>query len=173
MLNEFQSDIDAVQRIDAVPRILEVICRTTGMGFSDIARVTENRWVCCAVRDEIKFGLEPGGELKVETTICDEIRKGGEAVVIDEVKIDEAFSGHPTPAVYGFQSYISMPIVLSDGSFFGTLCAIDPHPAKLKNPQTIGMFKLFSELISAHLNAVERLERIKSLFGLRATGRRT
>ena len=34
--------------------------------------------------------------------------------------------------MYGFQSYISTPIFLKDGSFYGTLCAIDPRPAKLK-----------------------------------------
>ena len=162
MSNDFQRDIDAVQRIDAVPRILEVICRTTGMGFSAVARVTEDRWICCAVRDEIKFGLAPGGELKVETTICDEIRDSGEAVVIDQVSQDAAYCQHPTPAMYGFQSYISMPIVLADGTFFGTLCAIDPRPAKLKTPETVGMFKLFAELIAAHLNAVERLDRTET-----------
>jgi signal transduction histidine kinase len=50
-----------------------------------------------------------------------------------------------------------MPIVLADGSFWGTLCVIDPRPARLNNPETIGMFKLFAELIGFHLNASERL----------------
>jgi signal transduction histidine kinase len=50
-----------------------------------------------------------------------------------------------------------MPIVLSDGTFFGTLCAIDPRPARLNTPQTVGMFKLFAELIATHLEAVDRL----------------
>jgi signal transduction histidine kinase len=70
---------------------------------------------------------------------------------------DAAFCGNHTPAQYGFQSYISMPIVLSNGTFFGTLCAIDPRPARLNNPQTIGMFKLFAELIATHLEAVDRV----------------
>jgi signal transduction histidine kinase len=156
-MHDFQSDISAIQSIDAVPRILEVICRTTGMDFSAVARVTDDRWVCCAVHDEIKFGLVPGGELKVETTICDEIRQDGEAIVIDHVAEDKTYRGHPTPAMYGFQSYISMPIILADGQFFGTLCAIDPRPARLKTPETIGMFKLFAELIATHLGAIERL----------------
>lgn len=155
--DEFQSDIDAVSRIDAVPRILEVVCRATGMGFAAVARVTEERWICCAVRDEISFGLAPGSELKVETTICDEIRASGRAVVIDHVAGHEVFCRHPTPAMYGFQSYISMPIVLADGAFFGTLCAIDPKPAKLNNPETVGMFRLFAELIATHLDAIQRL----------------
>jgi signal transduction histidine kinase len=157
MAPDLSADIAAVQGIAAVPRILEVVCRSTGMGFAAVARVTEQRWICCAVRDEIAFGLTPGGELKVETTICHEIRQSGEAVVIDSVADDLVFCGHHTPAQYGFQSYISMPIILGDGSFFGTLCAIDPRPARLNTPQTVGMFKLFAELIATHLDAANRL----------------
>ena len=157
MVTDFSADIAAVQGIAAVPRILEVVCRSTGMGFAAVARVTKQRWVCCAVRDEIEFGLVPGGELEVETTICHEIRQTHEAVVIDNVAEDATYCGHHTPAKYGFQSYISMPIILADGTLFGTLCAIDPRPARLNTPQTIGMFKLFAELIATHLEAVDRL----------------
>jgi signal transduction histidine kinase len=157
MDNDFADDIAAVQSIDAVPRILEIVCRSTGMGFAAVARVTEERWVCCAVRDDIEFGLQPGGELKVETTICHEIRQSHRAVVIDHVAEDEVFAGHHTPAMYGFQSYISVPITLADGRIFGTLCAIDPRPARLKNPETIGTFVLFAELIASHLDAFDRL----------------
>lgn len=157
MKTDLSADIAAVQGIAAVPRILEVVCRSTGMGFAAVARVTEQRWVCCAVRDEIEFGLVPGGELEVETTLCHEIRQSHEAVVIDNVAEDATYCGHHTPAKYGFQSYISMPIMLSDGTFFGTLCAIDPRPARLDTPQTIDMFKLFAELIATHLEAADRL----------------
>jgi signal transduction histidine kinase len=146
-----------IGRIDAIPRMLEVVCRTTGMGFAAVARVTETRWIACSVRDEIDFGLQAGGELKVETTICDEIRCSQRPVVIDHVAEDAVFHDHPTPALYGFQSYISLPIVLPDGTFFGTLCAIDPRPAQLNRPEIIGIFKLFAELIAFHLDAQLRL----------------
>jgi signal transduction histidine kinase len=157
MANDFEADIDAIRRIDAVPRILEVVCRSTGMGFAAVARVTDERWICCAVRDEIAFGLRSGDELKLETTICNEIRQSHQAVVIEHVAKDEAFDGHPTPAMYGFQSYLSMPIILADGSMFGTLCVLDPRPARLKNPETIGMFKLFAELIASQLDSAAKL----------------
>jgi signal transduction histidine kinase len=125
--------------------------------FSAVARVTDDRWITCAVRDEIAFGLVPGSELKLETTICNEIRQHHNPVVIDHVAEDEAFANHHTPAMYGFQSYISFPIMLKDGDFFGTLCAIDPRPAHLKNTQIMGMFRLFAELIAFHLDAQDRL----------------
>ena len=154
---DFQHDIDAIKGIEAVPTILEVVCRMTGMGFAAVARVTETRWIACQVLDTIEFGLKPGGELQVETTICHEIRQSGEPVIISEVDSDPAYCGHPTPAMYGFQSYISMPIRLPEGRFFGTLCAIDPRPARLQTPEVIGMFKLFAELIGYHLEAAEKL----------------
>ena len=137
--------------------MLEVICRTTGLGFAAVARVTEDRWIACAVRDEISFGLAPGGELPVTTTLCDAIRDSGRRVVIDHVEDDPIYRDHPTPKLYGFQSYISVPIRRRDGTFFGTLCAIDPKPAKLNTPETTGLFALFAELIGFHLDAGDRL----------------
>jgi PAS domain S-box-containing protein len=157
-----QAEVEAVGRISIVDNLLEVICRSTGMGFAAIARVTENRWIACSVRDEINFGLVPGGELQVETTICHEIRQSGLEVVIDHVEKDEAFCGHPTPALYGFQSYISFPIFRKDGSFFGTLCAIDPKPNRLNTPETIGMFRLFADLISFHLSVSDEFTLTKT-----------
>lgn len=152
-----QPDLAAIAGIDAVPQMLEVICRSTGMGFAAIARVTDAKWVCCASRDEIGFGLHAGGELVLETTICNEIRQHHEPVVIDDVAASGAYCSHHTPAQYGFRSYISFPIVRKDGSFWGTLCAIDPQPAKLDNAQMRGMFKLFADLVGFHLEADDRL----------------
>lgn len=131
------------------------------MGFAAVARVTEDHWVTCAVLDHIDFGLVPGSELELKTTICDEISQSKKAVVIDHVAQDPAFREHHTPLMYGFQSYISMPIVKRDGTFFGTLCAIDPKPAKLRNPAVIGMFELYADLISLHLNQLEVFDETK------------
>jgi transcriptional regulator with XRE-family HTH domain len=152
-INDIRADIKEISHMEIVPKILEIICRTTGMGFAAVARVTEESWIACSVQDEIQFGLKSGDELKLETTICNEIRQSHTAIIIDEVAKDPFFSSHRTPAMYGFKSYISMPIIRQDGTFFGTLCAIDPKPAKLNNPETINMFKLFADLISVHLNS--------------------
>jgi hypothetical protein len=54
---DIQSDVKAIGRISIVPMLLDVICRTTNMGFAAIARVTEDRWVTCSVLDKIAFGL--------------------------------------------------------------------------------------------------------------------
>ncbi len=151
-------EVEAVNQIPITQSLLEIVCNITGMGFAAIARVTDTQWVACSVRDEINFGLKEGGELKLETTICNEIRQLHEAVIIDNVDTDEKFRNHPTPAMYGFKSYISVPIFLKDKSFFGTLCAIDPNPSQLSTPFILGLFQRFAELIAFHLNAVTELD---------------
>ncbi|MES2485508.1 MAG: ATP-binding protein [Bacteroidota bacterium] len=154
----FQKDIEDIQQIPGIQAMLDVICTTTGMGFSAVARVTDDRWITCSARDDVGFGLKPGDELQVKTTICNEIRDRQQAVVIDNVSLDPLYHDHHTPAMYGLQSYISLPIVRKNGSFFGTLCAIDPHPRELKSNKIIEMFTLFCSLISFHLDAIDTHE---------------
>jgi signal transduction histidine kinase len=156
------ADVEKVKQIPIVQTVLEVICRSTGMGFAAVARVTEDRWVACSVQDEMGFGLKPGEELEIGTTICNEIRDSGQAVVIDHVDENEFYCGHPTPRIYGFKSYISLPITLKSGEFFGTLFAIDPKPNQLQNPRVIGMFHLFAELLAFHLDSISLMERTRT-----------
>ncbi|WP_036602321.1 GAF domain-containing sensor histidine kinase [Olivibacter sitiensis] len=154
---DIQADIEAIGNIPAVPNILEVICQSTGMGLAVIARVTEARWVACGVRDEISSELKPGGELDVENTICGEICETRQVVVIEDIDQEENPLWRKKLGKRNFRSYISVPIILKNGKFFGTLCAIDFKPANLNKPEIIGMFNLFAELIAAHLDTFEKL----------------
>ncbi|MFC0384586.1 sensor histidine kinase [Muricoccus vinaceus] len=160
--DDLRRDVESVARLDAVPSILDVVCRITGMRFAAVARVTEEHWVACRTLDSIGFGLRPGDELQIATTLCRETWQSGEPVVVGNVSESAAYCHHPVPAMHGFQSYISVPIILSDGRFFGTLCAIDPLPTRLENPETLGMFRLFAELIAAQLKADEELLRTRA-----------
>ncbi|MBN6151186.1 GAF domain-containing sensor histidine kinase [Xanthomonas sp. AmX2] len=166
---DLERDIAAIGRIAAVPTILQVVSRTTGMRFSAVARVTETTWTACAVYDQIAFGLAPGGQLQLESTICNEIRQSGNAVIFASASTDPVFSQHHTPKLYGFESYVSVPIRRPDGSFFGTLCALDPLPAKIDD-DTLAMLDLFAQLIGAHLEAEDRvLQRDTALADAEAT----
>ena len=148
-----ERDIALIARSEAVPTILEVMARTTGMRFTAVARVTDTKWTACAVYDQISFGLVPGSELVLESTICNEIRQHHEPVLFGQASEHPEFSRHPTPKLYGFESYVSIPIMLSDGTFFGTLCAIDPAPAKLDDSNILRTLQLFTRLIASQYEA--------------------
>ena len=156
-------DIAAIARIEAVPRLLKVLCETTGMGFAAVARVTDTQWVACAVEDRVSFGLTPGGELPVASTLCHDVRAADEAIFIDHASQDPVFCTHHTPRIYRIESYASVPIRLSDGEYFGNLCAIDAQPHKMREPKVIAMFELFAQLIALQLESDRQRERTESL----------
>jgi signal transduction histidine kinase len=163
-------DVAAVARIGAVPTILRVIAKTTGMRLALVARVTDDMWKACAVYDRMDFGLVPGGELEVASTLCSEVRDSKRPIVIDYASEDPVYRTHHTPKLYGIESYISVPIFLPDGTYFGNVCALDSRPTKLRDTETVAMFELYAELIALQLEAEQRQENTRAdLLDARAT----
>jgi signal transduction histidine kinase len=152
-------DINAIARIEALPTILEVLCDLTGMRFAAVARVTESSWTACAIKDAISFGLPVGGQLPIATTLCLESKHLNEPIAISNASTDPKYCDHHTPRIYKIESYVSVPIVLQNGRYFGNLCAIDPAPADVNNPKVIGIFTRFASLIAMALNNQEIRER--------------
>jgi signal transduction histidine kinase len=157
--HEFTEYVREIQQIGAVEQILETIAAITGLGFVAVAHVTDHSWTTCAVLDKLGFGLKVGDGLEVTTTLCDEVRATASVIVIDHVREDEQYRDHHTPRIYGFQSYFSIPIFRPDGTYFGTLCGLDPTPKILSAPATRSMLQLFAQLISKQLE-VERVHSV-------------
>jgi signal transduction histidine kinase len=155
-------DVATIGRISAVPAILQVISESTGMGFTAVARVTENSWTACAVLDKLNFGLGVGGELEVTTTLCHEIESSHDPVIIDHVSLDAQYRDHHTPRIYNFESYIAVPVFRSNGTFFGTICALDPKPAKLIGTSIEAMMTSFARLLALQIEAEENLQQAEA-----------
>ena len=164
-------DIAAIARIEAVPRLLRVLCETTGMGFATVARVTDDQWITCAVEDRVGFGLVPGAELPVASTLCSTVRASDASIFIDHASEDPVYCTHHTPRIYKIESYASVPIKLSTGEYFGNLCAIDAQPHKVSEPRITNMFELFAQLIALQLeNDRQRAQIESALIDERAAG---
>lgn len=150
--------IPLIARIAAVPSVLSACAATTGMGIAAVARVTQERWVAAAVLDQLGFGLEPGSELPIATTFCQTVRDTGDPVAFDDAATDATWRLSPIPTMYGIASYIAVPILLPDGTFWGTLCGFDPKPHVVSGPDTVRAFRLFADLVGFHIDAQRRLE---------------
>jgi GAF domain-containing protein len=153
--DDFAAEVAADGDNDAIRAILEEVCAVTDMGFAAVARVTDTRWIAAQMIDKLEFGLDPGDELDIKTTICDEIRDSGQTIIIDSVADNPDWRTHPVPIIYGFKSYVSIPLYLSDGSFYGTLCAIDPFPRRLTAPATVEILTGLAERTAAVLSAAK------------------
>jgi signal transduction histidine kinase len=150
------ADITTISRISAVPVVLQVIGELTGLRFAAVARVIDNTWIACAVLDRLDFGVQVGDELQLVSTLSDEIRRGQQSVVIDKVSEDPLNRDHP------FESYIAVPILRTDGRFFGTLCALDPDPAPLKSSTIQSTMESFARMLALQIEADENLQRTEA-----------
>lgn len=144
-------DVSIVSQLASVPTILKLICQNTGLGFAAVAKVTDHEWTACAVEDRIGFGLEAGGQLPLQTTLCYESRAAIQPIVVDRFSIDPTYRGHVTPETYRLESYVSVPIVLSNGFYFGNLCGIDRRAVRVSDAWTLDMFKVFASLIALQI----------------------
>lgn len=150
------ADIAAVAAIPMVAPILRVIADVTGMRFVCVARVTEDSWAACAVLDRIKVGIKPGDPLDVTTTLCRKVRTQQAPVVINHASLDPEYCDHPTPKLYNIESYLSFPLYRADGSYFGSLCAIDPLPRTVSDPAILRTMSMFAQLISLQIDGEKR-----------------
>lgn len=128
---------------------LAQVCALTTMRFAALGRITDTHWIACHVDDRIDFGLTPGQELELRMTVCDEVRQSGEMVVIDSVEGNPEWQEHPLPIFYGFKSYVSLPVRRSDGSLFGTLCALDVEPRTVSGNAVIAGLQQSASRIAA------------------------
>ncbi|MDQ4063747.1 MAG: PAS domain S-box protein [Actinomycetota bacterium] len=72
---------------------------------------------------------------------------------MENTKADPWFSSHPATVAHpNIGCYISVPVVMSDGALFGTLCAVDPEPRQLAQQQA----DLLAVLARVVATAIER-----------------
>ena len=156
--HDFQSDIEMLAASETVGTLLETVMLATDMRFAAVARVTTDRWVACRTVDEVNFGLSEGDEIGIDQTFCQSVRETSEKVMFNDVATDDVYRNHPIAAQFGIVSYASIPIFRSNGSFFGTLCAIDTEPRDVKHPRVVAMLEMFADIIGRSLETYERLE---------------
>jgi hypothetical protein len=137
----------------AVAELLTALCDITGMGFAVVAEVSADSWTARAVLDRLNLGIVNGSRLDISTTLCREVRRTRRAIVIDHAAVDARYAEHPTPKLYGFQSYISVPIFLANKEYFGNLCALHTRPGGVSDPRIQLMFHCYARLIAEHIDA--------------------
>ncbi len=146
--------------LDTVKPLLEVLCEVTGMRFAAVARVTGATWTVFASTDEIDWGISAGGEHASAAIVAGAAMVAGAAgtrtpIAIERVSADPRCGSRGGP-VYPIESYVSVPIVLESGLYFGNLCAMDAEPAKLAERRMLFICERFATLIAAQLDGRSR-----------------
>ncbi len=164
--------VAAIGRIDAVPILLEALCEVSGLRLAMVAHVSGKVWTVCALRDQLQLGIPLGVPLVLRTNLDLESQIPRASVVIEQASADPHCSKSVSDGLYQAESYISVPIFLPGGNYFGNLCAFDPSPLQLRQPLILTMFNRFAAIVASQLAQQLQGERERAaLLDERAAGK--
>ena len=106
---------------------LELACAVSGMRVALIGEVDAHHYEAVHALDRSGLGISAGLRLELANTFCRDVTSRQEPIWFGDHTADVRLRDSPLPALYGFRSYISVPVVLADGSVYGTLCTMDPE----------------------------------------------
>jgi PAS domain S-box-containing protein len=78
------------------------------------------------------------------------------------VRTDPKFSSHAAAELSpDIRSFIGVPVALSDGTFYGTLCAVDPEPRETLTRQQADLMEVLARLLATQIERQQAEEELR------------
>ncbi|MEP7762441.1 EAL domain-containing protein [Sanguibacter sp. 25GB23B1] len=106
-----------------VAELLRTAKEAIGLSVAFLTRMDGTVQHLQVVDSSIPFLFPEGARLKQETTFCQAILDGRLPAVIPDVREHPVAMALPAAKFPRLRSYVSVPVTLSDGTFYGTFCA--------------------------------------------------
>lgn len=115
-----------------IERTLGLAREQFGMDVTLLSEFIDGRQICRAIEgDRLSFGINEGDETPLAETYCQRLVAGRTDGLIPDAATDPGVRDLPATTEAGIGSYAGVPIRLSNGALFGTLCGLshEPKPA--------------------------------------------
>ncbi|WP_449105419.1 sensor domain-containing diguanylate cyclase [Pseudomonas mohnii] len=147
---------------NAAREVLAFLRRRLGFNLWMVTRTENDDWTVLHFEDQ-SYGVHPGQVFNWSDSFCSQMVKGNGPRIAPNSETVAAYVSAPIGKQLKIRAYIGVPLLLSDGSLFGTLCAVhpEPMPAKIEEDQEllemIGM--MLSKILQMELKADEESSR--------------
>jgi GAF domain-containing protein len=147
---------------DRTPADIEGMLRnvreTLQMDVAFVSEFTEDRLVFRAVEgDAESFGWREGEGFPIDDSYCKRVLDGRIPQVVPDAKNEDATKDLRVTSEADIGSYCAVPLLLSDGSLYGTLCCVSHEPDPWLRERDLGLMQRTARWL------VEQLERHGSL----------
>lgn len=123
-----------------------------GFNLWMVTRTEGEDWIVLAAEDH-GYGINEGKVFRWSDSFCSRmVEELGPRIAPRSDQIP-AYAAAPIAQQVKIGAYIGMPLKLSDGSLFGTLCAIDPLPQSEQIVDEQDLIELLADLLGSLLNA--------------------
>lgn len=139
-----------------IETLLGLVCRELGMETGFIGRVAEGQRAICYVAGP---GLDEGDSDAYDETYCQLIAEGTIGPAIADTSVVPVLRDMPITGRLGIASYLGLPLRLSDGSLYGTLCAYSREPKPELVDADVRLLRLVGALVASRLEHEVQAER--------------
>ena len=144
-----------------LPRLVELAHRHLGLDLVYIAELKAGKIVFRAVAGEtVSFGIKLDSEFSADESYSTLLVAGRIPNVIADVSTDPLVADLLATRHVGIGAFIGVPLRLSDGSLYGTLCGIDHYPDPTLGERDARFMTMLAELIAYELDERRRQEQL-------------
>lgn len=126
---------------EALQTVLRVIREHMGMDVAFLAEIDDSRrlfrMVDAAGRDS---PIQVGGSNPIEETYCRRIVDGRLPQILPDALSNPISAALPITHELNIRAYVGVPVTLSDGHVYGTLCCYSSTPNETLNEHNLGGF---------------------------------
>jgi len=134
----------------AARKVLSYLHQRLGFQLWMVTRTQGEDWITLQVEDH-GYGVQEGDVFCWSDSFCSRMVEGKGPCVAPQVSSVPAYVEAPIGREVSIGAYVGIPLVLRDGSLFGTLCAIDPDPQSEKVREELPTIQLLAQLLSTIL----------------------
>ena len=137
----------------ASKKALAFLRRKLGFQMCMVTRTEGNDWAVIH-RDDQGYGVNPGDVFNWGDSFCSEMVEGNGPNIAPDSSRVPAYAAAEIGRKIPIGAYIGVPLLLSDGRLFGTLCGIDPKP----QPDSLADNQDLIELVGSMLSTILQME---------------
>ncbi len=148
-------DVTLLSRLAQAPQldvVLDAVNELLGTQVSYVARMTDEEQVFLRVRgDGASFGIGDDSVIPIDDTYCQHVLAGRIANVINDVRGHELTGPMPVTEAAGVGAFASVPLTLSGGEQFGTLCCASHDVREDLGPRDLAVLHLAARIAAADI----------------------
>lgn len=110
-------------------------------------RVSDPHWIVLNTTADNQYGINSGDVLRWSDSYCSRMIRGDGPNFAPKAGDIAAYSEAPINDAVFIQSYVGVPILMSNGKLFGTLCAIDTEEKSPGLESEMVLVKIFANLL--------------------------
>jgi len=144
-----------------IPQVLRTVRKHLGMDVAFVSRFREKDRVLEHVDSDGTAPIHQGQAIPLEDGYCQKIVRGELPELIPDTSVVPAAMALPATRALPIGAHLSVPLKLSDGAVYGTLCCFSRQPNLSLGARDLRLIRALGEVVAARIDEEQEAARLK------------